>query len=472
MPHGMGSESKKGFRLNASAPLAGQPPVASARPIQQLILLEPADCWGQKIIGQHTIALARPIATAYRDRAMDSRPTSDSAELLWDYIQTLDSEQKTIREVNNSALLLAVETVLSLLKTSLREILKAARQYKPHLPVDKTIVKLLKAPHQIPTRGTFLRLFREVPHQALLKNLKDQGEDGYTWIVGDGWYSLFASPMFNHQVARDFWISFVQEAKILNAVEMRSAEGLLSQLHAYATAPVVERFGCATVRKLLSARLREVQDEDTARNDALLQHALVADKFAVLLRILAWLVADRVVDIWEMVEQEGMQDILPFDSLLPAYDPATDQWSNPTTRALEQLAKRAGWQQKERAITFLGKLWSKHTPDDKTEPSSRMRLLRNWEQRKKGRPQFETLRSLAHAVTVKQALLAGDSPEGRESDTWLQAAILRIGETLSEILHRLNGLGIEERHIRGIMDTYREEYRFARAALGKPMSSS
>lgn len=401
---------------------------------------------------------------------MDSRPMSESAELLWDYVQTLDSEQKTIRAVNNSALLPPVETVLSLLKTSLREILKAARQYKPHLPVDKTIVKLLKAPHQIPTRGTFLRLFREVPHQALLKNLKDQGEDGYTWMVGDGWYSLFASPMFNHQVARDFWVSFVQEAKVLNAVELHSDKGLLTQLHAYAKAPLVNRFGCPTVRDLLIARLNEI-DDDAASEDAIVLHATVADRFGVLLRILAWLVADRVVDIWEMVEREGMQDILPFDSLLPAYDPATDQWSNPTTRALEQLAKRAGLQQKQRAITFLGKLWSRHCPDE-TEPSSRIRLLRNWEQRKNGRPQFVTLRSLAHAVTVKQALLAGESPEGRDYDTWMQAAILRIGETLSEILHRLNGLGIEERHIRGIMDTYREEYRFARAALGKPMSSS
>lgn len=403
---------------------------------------------------------------------MDSRPTPESAESLWDYIQALDSDQKIIRAVNNSALLLPIEIVLKLLKTSIREILKAARQWRPYLPVDKTVVKLLKAPTQIPTRGTLLRLLRGAPYEAILQNLIDQEKDGYVWQTGVNWHALFSSQIFIHRVPSEFWVSFVKEAKVLNGVEMSSAKGLLSQLHAYATAPVVERFGCATVRELLSARLREVQDEDTARNDALLQHALVADKYAVLLRILAWLVADMVVDIWEMVEQEGMQDILPFDSLLPAYDAAIDQWSNPTTRALEQLAKRAGWQQKQRAITFLGKLWSEHTPDDETEASSRIRLLRNWEQRKKGRPQFETLRSLANAVTMEQALLAGDSPEGREYDTWMQAVILRIGETLSEILHALNTLGIEEGHVTGIMDAYREEYRFAREALGKPMSSS
>ncbi|RMR62320.1 hypothetical protein [Pseudomonas cichorii] len=401
---------------------------------------------------------------------MDSQPTSDSAESLWDYVQALNDEQKIIRSVSNSALLLPVETVLSLLKTSLREILNAARQYKPHLPVDKTVIKLLRAPDRIPTRGTFLRLFRDIPHQVIFRHLIDQQKDGYAWPVGDGWYTLFASPMFRHEVARDFWINFVQEAKTLNAVEMRSDKGLLNQLHAYANAPSADRFGCTAVRHLLVARLNEIDDENVARDDTIVRHAIVADRFAVLLRILAWLVADMVVDIWEMVEQDGMQDIVPFESLLPAYDPVTGQWSNPTTRALEQLAKRAGWKHKQRAITFLGNLWDKHDSREK-EPGSRTKTLRHWEQRKKGRPKFETLRSLAHAVTVEQALLAEVSAEGRDYDTWMQAVILRIGETLSETLHMLTTLGIEESSIRGVMDAYRGEYRFARAALGKPMSS-
>jgi len=400
---------------------------------------------------------------------MESPSISASVETLCDYILAIDSEQRVIRGVNNSALLMPIEAVMQLLHTSTREIFTAARQLRPFLPVDKTIAKLLAMPAQTPTRGTLLRLLRDVPHQVFLQSLIDQGKEDFIWLTGNGWHSLLSSQLFIHQAPRDFWISFLQEATVLNAVDMRSDKNFLARMQAYAKAPVVERFGCSTARLILDDWLSEKRDEEPMASDAVIQHVVVADRFAVLLRVLAWLVADMVVDIWEMVERDDMQDITPLESLLPAFDPVSSRWNNPTTRGLEQLAKRAGWQQKQRAITFLGNLWARHSSDDETEASSRIRLLRNWEQRKKGRPKFETLRSLAHAVTIEQALLSNESPEGRGYDVWMQAVILRVGETLSEILHALVTLGLGADHITGIMDAYRQEYRLAREALGKPM---
>jgi hypothetical protein len=250
---------------------------------------------------------------------------------------------------------------------------------------------------------------------------------------------------------------------------MHSEKDDTAKLRTYAHSPLVDRFGCPIVRAILHTKLSSSPTKMIAEDDQIVQNVVVADKFAVLLRILAWLVADSVVDIWEMVEEEGMQEVIPFDSVLPAIDPVTEEWINPTTRALEQLAKRAGWNGKQRAITFLGNLWDRHDPG-KNEPGSRTRSLRNWEQRKKGRPKFETFRTLAHAVTVEQALLSQVPLEGHEYDIWVQAVILRIGETLSEILYTLKKLGVEASHIMGIMDAYRQEYRFAREALGKPMA--
>ncbi|KFE52414.1 hypothetical protein [Pseudomonas syringae] len=400
---------------------------------------------------------------------MESPSITASVETLCDYILAIDSEQRVVRGVNNSALLMPIEAVMQLLHTSTREIFTAARQLRPFLPVDKTIAKLLATPAQMPTRGTLLRLLRGVPHQVFLQSLIDQGKEDFIWLTGNGWHSLLSSQLFIHQAPRDFWISFLQEATILNAVDMRSDKNFLARMHAYAKAPVVERFGCSTARLILDDWLSEKRDEEPMASDAVIQHVVVADRFAVLLRVLAWLVADMVVDIWEMVERDDMQDITPLESLLPAFDPVSSRWNNPTTRGLEQLAKRAGWQQKQRAITFLGNLWARHSSDDNTEASSRIRLLRNWEQRKKGRPKFETLRSLAHAVTIEQALLSNESPEGRGYDAWMQAVILRVGETLSEILHALVALGLGTDHITGVMDAYRQEYRLAREALGKPM---
>lgn len=396
-------------------------------------------------------------------------PPVITAETLCDYIEMLDGEQRTFRGVNNSALLIPIEAVLKLLNTSMGELLRAVRVQKPYLPVDKTFSKMLMEPHRVPSRGTLLRLLREAPHQLMLEALVDQNRHGYVWITGEAWRSLFSSPLFTQQIARDFWMNFVQSAKTLNAVDMQSAKDHVVQLRVYADSPLVDRFGCSTVRAVLHGRLSVHLTKGLAEDDRTIQHVVAADRIAVLLRILAWLVADMVIDIWEMVERDDMQDIIPLDSLLPAIDPVTGEWNNPTTRALEQLAKRAGWQGKQRAITFLGNLWDCHDPAVK-EPGSRIRSLRNWEQRRKGRPKFETFISLAHAVTVEQALLAGVTPEGRDSDSWIQAVILRIGETLSEILYALNKLGLEATHIMGIMDAYRQEYRFAREAFGRPMS--
>ncbi len=400
---------------------------------------------------------------------MESSEYLVTVETLCDYVEALNADQRVFRKVNNSALLAPVDAVFKLLHTSLQEVVRAARIHKPYLPVDKTFLKMLKAPHQVPSRGTLLRLFREAPHGAMLQALIDQEANGYVWITGEAWSSIFLSPLFTHQTARDFWIAFVRDAATLNAVDLHSDKGLVVKLRTYAHSPLVDRFGCPTVRAILHERLNSSWAEEIPEDDQIILHVFVADRLAVLMRMLAWLVAEMVVDIWEMIERDNMQDIIPFDSVLPAIDPATGEWNNPMSRALEQLAKRAGWKGKQRAITFLGSLWDRHDFNGR-ESGSRTRSLRNWEQRRKGRPKFDTFVGLANAVTVEQALLSNESPEGRDYDTWMQAAILRIGETLSELLYSLNKMGVEAGCIMGIMDAYRQEYRFAREALGKPMS--
>jgi hypothetical protein len=400
---------------------------------------------------------------------MESPDNSVTVETLCDYVEALDGDQRVFRNVSNNALLIPVESVFKLLHTSLQEVIRAARVHKPYLPVDKTFLKMLKAPNQAPSRGTLLRLLKEAPHRALLQAFIEQEANGYIWVTGEAWRSLFVSPLFIHQAARDFWIAFVRDAAILNAVDLHSDKDRAVKLRTYGDSPLVDRFGCSTVRATLQARLSSSGAEEIPEDDQIILRVFVADRLAVLMRILAWLVADMVVDIWEMIERDDMQDIVPFDSVLPAIDPATGEWNNPMSRSLEQLAKRAGWKGKQRATTFLGSLWDRHDPDGK-QPGSRTRSMRNWEQRRKGRPKFETFVGLAHTVTVEQALLSNESPKGREYDSWMQAAILRIGETLSELLYSLNKMGVEAHCITGIMDAYREEYRFAREALGKPMN--
>ena len=403
---------------------------------------------------------------------MDDHSLCVSPDNLYDYLLRLGDARKTIRIVGNNALLMSFEATLGLLHTSHGEIWSAARQQKPSLPVHKTIAKLLDIPPKPIGRGTFLRLMRTASCPKIIRPLIEQAAQDYLWPRASMWIGFFSSSFFLHQTASEYWIRFTEEATVLNAEQMQCGESLLAQMTAYARAPVVIRFGCKLMRPELDARLAELHNVGLVIEDPVLQRVHVADQLTVLIRILAWKVADIVVDMWGMFERDAMENVTPLESILPRLDPSTQEWSNPIASALAQLAKRGGWQQKQKATTFLGNLWSQRDIFEKTESSSRIRLLRNWVQRKKGRPRFETLLSLANAVTFEQAILAGVKPEGHDEDAWLQAAILRVAETLAVLLHALITLGIAAEHITAIMDAYKEEYRHARQALGKPIEEN
>lgn len=94
-------------------------------------------------------------------------PPVVTAETLCDHIEMLGGEQRTLRGVDNSILLIPPDAVFKLLSTSMRELMRAVRVQKPYLPVDNTFSKMLMEPHRVPTRGTLLRLLREASHQVM-----------------------------------------------------------------------------------------------------------------------------------------------------------------------------------------------------------------------------------------------------------------------------------------------------------------
>lgn len=85
---------------------------------------------------------------------------------------------------------------------------------------------------------------------------------------------------------------------------------------------------------------------------------------------------------------------------------------------------------------------------------------------------FESLLALASAATQEQAVLAGLSPKGRETDAWFQAVILRVAEALSLVRPHLSDQGFTAEQISGIFGVYATEHRTARELLGKPMKAA
>lgn len=390
---------------------------------------------------------------------------------MYDFVMSLDDGQ-SVRLVQNNALLMPLKSVFVLLHTTHEEVWAAARQEKRFLPVPKTMAKLLEVPTRPLSRSAFTRIMKAVPDlDALHARLIDQLGHDYAWLRADEWMGLFDSGFFRQEASKGFWIQFVKEAMVLNAERLRSGPGYLHLFAVYARDPLVKRFGCSVMRPVLEKRLRELGDDASAEYDPIIQRVFIADHFTVLLRMLAWQVADMVVELWDMVEQDGMENDIPLESILPTQDPHTQEWSDPLVSALQRLARKGGWKKRPLERTFLGNLWARRDTSKSVEASSRHRLLRDWVQRKKGRPQFESLLSLARAVTEEQAVLARRSSKGHELDAWFQAAILRVAEALSLIRSSLSDQGFSAEHIAGVMDAYRTEYRIARELLGKPMEA-
>ncbi|NVZ84726.1 hypothetical protein HX836_23220 [Pseudomonas yamanorum] len=391
-----------------------------------------------------------------------------NADDFYERLKSLDDENQSIRVVKNNALLLPMDHILQLLNTTPVEAWEAARMERRYLPVAKTIAKMTAEPSVRPGRSAITRLFRAMPAEVAERALRIRPE-GFIWPIGEQWRALFISSFFAHPAAKNFWLQFVDSATALNGA-MQRKNGPVSVWNQYADSPLVPRFGCPAFRSPCKTQTDIITNDEDSFEDPILTKCHTADLISVLLRIVAWHVADIVVtDIWDMVVQCKQTDQVPLESLLPKFDEKASVWSNPTLSALEHLANWCGWQGKELAITYLGKLWAKHTVSGSTEATSRIRVLRNWTQRKKGRPKFSSLIDLANAAVSEKCRFDGIHPNPDGRDAKIQAAILRWAETLTSLLLLLQYRGFSAGEISEVMSTYSVEYRTARRMLGKPM---
>ena len=199
----------------------------------------------------------------------------------------------------------------------------------------------------------------------------------------------------------------------------------------------------------------------------MLDRAHVADTFAVLMRILAWCVADLTIAFWEQIEQDGMAHDIPLQELIPVFDEVAQEWSIPMQSALDRLAKMAGWQQEQKATRYLGQLWGRE--GDVNGVDSRMRLLRYWVKLEKGRPDFKSFLELSRVIAAEKFRSSDADKGSMEQFAWYQAVILRVAETLSLVRLGLSRKGYSTSELSELMSIYRQEFCAARDLLGKPI---
>lgn len=273
---------------------------------------------------------------------MDRLFASLSPEELYEHLQSLDDGERTIRVVGNSALLPSLGAVYKLLHTSREVVWDVMWSGRPSLPVAKTLAKAWNTPGVYLGRSATIRLLRAGRDAGLAEALSYFVGLDYLWPRANEWTGLFASGLFSQDVSKQFWVGFVQEVMHLNAVELHSDLGRLRQWDGYARSPTVFRFGCPAMREALIGRLASVSSDEEAERDPMLDRVHIVDSFAVLIRLLAWCVADLTVDLWEQVEQDGMGNDVPLLELIPVFDEVAQVWSNPMQSAIDRLARMSG----------------------------------------------------------------------------------------------------------------------------------
>ena len=397
---------------------------------------------------------------------MESLFSSLSPEELYEHLQSMDDIEASIRVVRNSFLLPPLSNFYKLLHTSREAVWDGMRAEMPFLPVAKTISKALGSPDARLGRSASIRIMRAVQSAGIAGVLSEFLDLDYLWPPGNEWAGLFASNFFSQDVSKKFWIGFVKEAMHLNALELHPDVGRLRQWEAYAYSSTVNRFGCPAMRKALFERLAVLSSDHAAEFDPMLDRAHVADTFAVLMRLLAWCVADLTIEFWEQIEQDGMAHDIPLQELMPVFDEVAQEWSIPMQSALDRLATMAGWQQEQKSTRFLGLLWER---DGRADANSHIRSLRDWVQLKKGRPEFKSFLRLSRMVTAEKLRSAKADKSGMEQFAWYQAVILRVAETLSLVRLGLSRKGYSTSELSELMSIYQQEFRTARDLLGKPI---
>lgn len=398
---------------------------------------------------------------------MDRLFANLSPEELYEHLQSLDDGEKTIRVVGNSALLPSLSAVYKLLHTSREAVWDATRAERPYLPVAKTMSKAWCSPGTCLGRSASVRIMRAAQSAGLAGVLSEFLDLDYLWPPGNEWAGLLASDFFSQDVSKKFWIAFVKEAMHLNAIELHLDLGRLTRWKVYAHSPTVNRFGCPAMREALIARLAVLSSDKEAELDPVLDRAHVADTFAVLMRLLAWCVADLTIEFWEQIEQDGMTHDIPLQELIPVFDEVAQEWSIPMQSALDRLAKMAGWQQEQKATRYLGQLWGRE--GDVNGVDSRMRLLRYWVKLEKGRPDFKSFLELSRVIAAEKLRSSDADKGGMEQFAWYQAVILRVAETLSLVRSGLSRRGYSTSELSELMSIYRQEFCAARDLLGKPI---
>ncbi|WP_349617308.1 hypothetical protein [Azotobacter salinestris] len=289
------------------------------------------------------------------------------------------------------------------------------------------------------------------------------GDRGY-WSCHAQWQQLLDGGLFSHSAARAYWRQRLEEERALACQILTQQESGLGRLRCLAHSALAGELGCPPAGERLRCQLQDTEETDALLESGLLLETRLADVFALALRLAAWRVVDLSLQHWELLAEGGEQDEVLLERFLPAFDNVSGHWNNPVEDYLAHLATLAGCAEQEGECSGLARLWAGEDMDVRT----REYLLGAWCQGRR-RADARAVTGLMDAV-LRRLLGVGEAPGDLALNRQLLCESFRFVESCAYLQRTLGRLGMADAAVGEIFAVYHNEYRRARAALGRPLA--
>jgi hypothetical protein len=280
------------------------------------------------------------------------------------------------------------------------------------------------------------------------------------WQSEHEWKGLLHAKFLRDPRSIAYWWSWIELDRKLGCELLPACASLGEKVRNVIFSPLTRELGCSGSVARMDA-CDWSNNEQGQLDSPLFAQNRIADALAVVIRFCAWVVAEISVRDWEAVVDAGLANEVLLKNLVPQFDEQSGQWSRPIAEQLRDLAADSGYHGDGHPSTFLGGVLA----GDYSDVSDKQRTLRRWEELHPGKPRDSVLGTLLEAVqpllNEHGGLWSTVSAQKRKFKfAWLNAVLLR------EMMHK----DLPWRHIQEVFETYAEEFRKARAVLGKPLS--
>jgi hypothetical protein len=327
---------------------------------------------------------------------------------------------------------------------------------KTQWPSWKSLDKwFLSSDAQSPQRPSSIASINAMVEDAMALGLSADADT--LWQPEHEWKGLIHAQLIRDQRTITYWKTWLELDKELGCELLPACVTTGEKIRTLAFSTLTRELGCSGSVSRMATYDRS-NNEPSQLDSTLFVHNRIADTLAVIFRFCAWVVAETSVLDWEAVVGAGLENEILLKNLVPQFDEQSSQWSRPIAEQLHGLAKDCGFHGDGRASAFLGEILA----GDYSDISDKQRTLRRWEEPYPGKPRDSAIADALHPLlSTHRGLWSSTSAQMRKFKfAWLNAVLLR------EMLQK----DLPWWHIQEVFDAFEDEFRKARALLGRPLS--